>query len=334
MNVLVTMGDPAGIGPEIVLRGVGSPSLWKGTAVVVGDLSVLRTVKERLGINAEIVAVQSIDDAEGLETCVPVLDVGAVGDVSKIEAGRISRIGGEAAVRYMERAVELVLNGKADGIVTAPINKESLREAGYRYKGHTEMLSELTGTHGVTMFMVDNLKIFFHSRHVALKKAIEDLTVEGVAGSIENASACLRSIGYDRHVLALAALNPHSSDGGLFGHEEERILGPAIRRARDRGVDVRGPVPADTVFFQALNGAYDGVVSLYHDQGHIAAKTHDFDRTVSVTLGLPFVRTSVDHGTAFDIAWSGRARSTGMEEAIKACFELAAVYRAPDLIQE
>jgi 4-hydroxythreonine-4-phosphate dehydrogenase len=181
------------------------------------------------------------------------------------------------------------------------------------------------------MFQVDRLRIFFHTRHLSVRNMLQSLSSEGVVESIVRAHHCLESIGLDRGKLALAALNPHASDGGLFGNEEERILQPACTEARERGVDVEGPVPADSVFHLALNGRYDAVVSLYHDQGHIAAKTYDFHRTVSVTLGLPFIRTSVDHGTAFDIAWEGRANAESMHEAIRACFDLAGTYKPVSL---
>jgi 4-hydroxythreonine-4-phosphate dehydrogenase len=265
---------------------------------------------------------------------VPVLDVPLTDPpparaelVESLEKGKVSALGGRAAVNAIERAVALALEGAVAGIATAPINKEALREAGCAYIGHTEMLAGMAGgAGGFTMFQVDRMRIFFHSRHTSLRDAIDGLTVPGVADSLKQAHNCLRAIGLKKPRLALAALNPHGSDGGLFGDEEQRILVPACAAARERGVDVEGPVPADSVFHLALGGGCDGVLSLYHDQGHIAAKTYDFYRTVSVTLGLPFVRTSVDHGTAFGIAWQGKANPLSMTEAILACRDLAGRY--------
>ena len=257
-----------------------------------------------------------------------VLDLGAVPRVDGLRVGAVTAAAGRAAVSYIERAVQLARAGLVRGIATAPINKEALRAAGYPGSGHTEMLAELFGSGGsVTMFQVKNLRIFFHSRHLSLRAMLDSLDAGGVEKSIVSADACMASIGLERPRLALAALNPHASDGGLFGDEERRILIPACARARERGIDVQGPVPADSVFNLALEGRFDAVISLYHDQGHIAAKTYDFYRTVSVTFGLPVIRTSVDHGTAFDIAWQGKADPVSMNEAIGSCFRLAGRYR-------
>jgi 4-hydroxythreonine-4-phosphate dehydrogenase len=273
-----------------------------------------------------------VEELEGCSDRVPVLDIGVVGEVSSLHIGSVSSLGGRAAASAIERAVDLALEGKIRGIVTGPINKEALREAGYRYIGHTEMLSELSDRRkSITMFAVDRMKIFFHTRHMSLREALDSLSREGVIESIVQARLCLESIGLGKGLLALAALNPHASDGGLFGEEEKNILIPACEECRGRGIRIEGPVPADSVFHHALQGRYEGVVSLYHDQGHIAAKTFDFFRTVSVTLGLPYIRTSVDHGTAFDIAWKGTANPVSMVEAIRSCFELSGRYRPPRL---
>jgi 4-hydroxythreonine-4-phosphate dehydrogenase len=239
---------------------------------------------------------------------------------------------GRASVAYIEMAVELALRGAVKGIATAPISKTALREAGFHYLGHTEMLAEMTGGgKSVTMFMVDRMRIFFHTRHVSLRVMLDSLSVEGVVESIRMAQKCLDSVALGGGEIALAALNPHASDDGLFGDEEERILKPAVEKAVQEGLPVRGPFPADSVFHNALQGNYSGVVSLYHDQGHIAAKTYDFHRTVSVTFGMPFIRTSVDHGTAFDIAWKGIANPVSMIEAVKACRNLSKSYLPPKL---
>jgi 4-hydroxythreonine-4-phosphate dehydrogenase len=326
--IAVTMGDPAGIGPEIILKSFQKPEIWKrGVPVVVGDWNVLQEVRDRLQIDVQLTRGKNIDDLLETRPAVPVLDQEVVGDAALLPVGRVSPLGGKAAVGYVKKAVELALHGSVRGIATAPINKEALKAAGYQYIGHTEMLSGMSSKQkGMTMFMVDKLKIFFHTRHMSLRQVLENLTVEGVVETILTADSCLGSLGNKSSTLALAALNPHASDGGLFGDEEERVLIPARNGARGRGVDVEGPLPADSVFHLGLEGKFDAVVSLYHDQGHIAAKTYDFYRTVSVTFGLPFMRTSVDHGTAFDIAWKGRANPLSMTEAILACFDLSKRY--------
>ncbi len=326
----ITMGDPAGVGPEIVLKSFKSKKIWeKGIPLVIGDYTVLNEVKKKLGIDIDIVKVDSLSGLDGLKGKLPLIDMGIVKNIMNLEPGKISSLGGHAAVSYIQKAVDLAMGKKIQGIATAPINKEALKEAKYHYIGHTEMLSEMSHSkYSLTMFMVDKMKIFFHSRHVSLKKAIETLSIDGILKSIELSDKGLKAIGYEKPIIALAALNPHASDGGMFGDEEEKILIPACKKAQDMGIDVRGPIPADSVFYFTLQGRYDAVVSLYHDQGHIAAKTYDFYRTVSVTIGLPFLRTSVDHGTAFDIAWKGIANPVSMEEAIIACFELSGKYKS------
>ena len=330
MTVAVTMGDPSGIGPEIVLKN--AKQLCGSGSVVVGDMSVLEAVRRKLHLNVSLVKIDRVADAADAGGAVPVLDLGIIKDVSSLEVGTVSSIGGRAAVAYIQRAVELALGGEVNGIATGPINKEALREAHFPYTGHTEMLSELSGGgKSMTMFMVDRLRIFFHTRHLSMKMMLENLSSEGVVESIVQSHRCLASVDMGRGKLALAALNPHASDWGLFGDEEEKILIPACEEARRRGIDVLGPVPGDSVFHLGLQGRYDAVVSLYHDQGHIAAKTYDFYRTVSVTFGLPFIRTSVDHGTAFDIAWGGVANPLSMGEAISAAFDLARRYKPVSL---
>ena len=326
--IAITMGDPAGVGPEIILKSFLDARVWqKGIPIVVGDYRVLKEAKERLGINVEIKKVSNPEEAVEFARGVPVLDMAMIDDMSLLPLGQVSSMGGNAAVQYVRKAVDLALSGVFQGIATAPINKAAIHKAGFHYIGHTEMLSEMAQREkAITMFMVDKLKIFFHTRHMSLHQAMKTLTISGVSDTIVLAEKCLRAIGYEKSSLALAALNPHASESGMFGDEEEKILIPACEVARKKGVHVEGPLPADSVFHLALEGKYDAVISLYHDQGHIAAKTYDFYRTVSVTLGLPFVRTSVDHGTAFDIAWQGLASPLGMTEAILECFNLAEKY--------
>ena len=331
----ITLGDPAGVGPEITLKSftVGDP--WsRGTPIVCGDLTVMEAVRARLGLPVEIVAVTSVAEARscapraGDRPVVPVLDQKVITDARGLAIGTVSAIAGDAAVAYIDAAVDLCSRGEADGIATAPINKEALREAKQDYIGHTEMISEMSnGKKGITMFQVDKMKIFFHSRHVSLRRAIDLITPDALVDSIRLAQRCLASIDIHNPRLAVAALNPHASDGGLFGDEEAAQMTPAIESAIAAGIDVVGPVPADSVFHHAADGRYDAVLSLFHDQGHIASKCYDFYRVVSVTFGYPFIRTSVDHGTAMDIAWQGIANPVSMHEAISAGFELAPRYK-------
>ncbi len=331
--IAITMGDPAGIGPEIILKSFLDGRIWeKGIPLVIGDYEVLKEIKRRQAIQLEIRKVLNTEEARSATGTVPVLDQMMVPDVSALPVGKVSILGGRAAVQYVRKAIDLALRGEVKGIATAPINKEAIIEAGSQYIDHTEMLSGMSGRRKVTtMFMVDKLKIFFHTRHMSLDQAIKTLTVGDVTETILLADRCLGSLGYEKSSIALAALNPHASENGLFGVEEEKVLIPACQAAREKGVQVEGPVPADSVFFLGLEGKYDAVISLYHDQGHIAAKTYDFYRTVSMTLGLPFVRTSVDHGTAFNIAWQGLASHVGMIEAILACFDFAERYSPIEL---
>jgi 4-hydroxythreonine-4-phosphate dehydrogenase len=219
-----------------------------------------------------------------------------------------------------------------DAITTAPIHKEALRAAGVPHVGHTEMLADYLGApEPLTLFLTGKLRIFFLSRHLSLRQAIDFITRERVRHTIQTVHRAMTEFGFPTPRIAVAALNPHASDGGLFGNEEAEHLSPAVADARAAGIDAVGPVGADSVFHQALEGQYDCVLSLYHDQGHIAAKTRDFYGTVTATLGLPVLRTSVDHGTAFDIAWQGKANPASMEAAILAAVDLLAQRRGrPD----
>jgi 4-hydroxythreonine-4-phosphate dehydrogenase len=219
------------------------------------------------------------------------------------------------------------MDGRIKAVATAPVNKEALKLAGVPYIGHTEMLQGLTGVEDpLTMFQVDSLRIFFLSRHVSLRKACDFVSSDKVFETVVRSHKALVRLGVEDPVIAVAALNPHGGEHGMFGEEEMEHIEPGVNRARRAGYKVEGPVPADSVFYFALQGKYDGVISLYHDQGHIAAKMHDFEKTVSITNGLPFLRTSVDHGTAYDIAGMGIASGTSMYEAIKLAADYSRYY--------
>jgi 4-hydroxythreonine-4-phosphate dehydrogenase len=252
-----------------------------------------------------------------------VLDLRNV-ETAALQRGRVSALAGRAAVAYVERAVELALAGQVDGIVTGPVHKAALRAAGCPHIGHTELLAALTGAERVTtMLATPGLRVVHVTRHVPLREVAAHITRERVLETIRQTDEGLRGMGIPHPRLAVAALNPHGGDEGLLGREEIEVIGPAVEAAQAEGIDVHGPIPADSVFFRAIRGEFDVVVAMYHDQGHIPVKTHGFERSVAVTLGLPIVRTSVDHGTAFDIAWQGVASEESMVEAIRLAARMA-----------
>lgn len=317
--VAITLGDPAGIGPEICLKALNHPEVYDACRpLIVGDAAYLNALTQS-GVSWACSVRPVKTPAEGVYALgtVDVLDVPVEG-LDSLKMGEVQPAAGKAAVEWIRRAVALALGGGADSICTAPINKEAVVGSGYEgFRGHTELLGELTGVSDpLTMFVVDSLRILFLTRHVSLAKAVGMVTYERLEAFIPRCVQALTSLGIPNPHIAVAGLNPHSSDGGLFGSEEAEEIGPAVDDARRKGYNAVGPVPADSVFHQAKNGKYDAVISLYHDQGHIASKTLDFERTVSLTLGLPFIRSSVDHGTAFDIAGKNLASEVSMVEAI------------------
>ena len=315
--IAVTMGDPAGIGPEIILKALTDRTVMAACRpLVIGNRGVLEQARGISGFQGAIRTVASPEEGRLTLGTVDLLDLDNV-DLESLQVGAVQGMGGRAAFDYLERAVRLAVSGMVDAVTTAPLNKESLRAAKIDFIGHTEILGALTGVREpLTMFQVRALRVFFLSRHVSLRGACDLVTEERVLQAIVRCLEALRHLGVVDGTLAVAGLNPHCGEHGLFGDEEVRQIEPAIREAQRLGHQVVGPVPADSVFHQALQGRYSAVLSLYHDQGHIATKTVDFERTVSVTLGLPFLRTSVDHGTAFDIVGTGKASAVGMKEAI------------------
>lgn len=305
----VTLGDPAGIGPEIVARSVGAFS--RDQLLLIGNRDNFHAVVKDLGLAVELDQVKFVDIPGG-----------------SVDYGKVQRSAGEIAIKSIEKAVQLASSNEVESIATAPINKEAIVMAGSKYLDHTTMLAGLTGAReNHTVFEVGDLRIFFMTKHVPLREACDQTTEPNVHDSIVKADRCLRLLGVPRRRIAVSALNPHGGEGGLFGREEIDALQPAVGRAKKEGFDVEGPFPADSVFHRASRGEFDVVISLYHDQGHIAAKMLDFDRTVSLNLGLPFLRTSVDHGTAFDIAGKGIANPLSMTEAIRVAMKYGSNYR-------
>ncbi|HLR60696.1 4-hydroxythreonine-4-phosphate dehydrogenase PdxA [Staphylococcus xylosus] len=322
--IAIPMGDAAGIGPEIAVKSLTNKDIYDVCKpVIVGDLDVIR---KAVNITKSDVEINNIDDPENGVYKIGTIDVIDLNniDADNLVYGKVSEKCGEAAYEYIKKSVELAMDKKVSALATTPINKESLKAAKVPYIGHTEMLEALSGSEDpLTMFEVKGMRIFFLTRHLSLKDAINQMTKERVHDYLLRCNKALERLGLDDRKFAVAGLNPHSGEGGLFGMEEVDEITPGIEMAKEDGIDVVGPVPADSVFYQALNGKYDAVLSLYHDQGHIAAKMTDFHMTVSITNGLPFLRTSVDHGTAFDIAGQNIAESISMEECIKVAAEYA-----------
>ena len=317
--VAITMGDPAGIGPEIVVRALVDPLVQQvAFCHVVGSRSVLEDACKRCDLPTTILESQ----------WAWVEDVGTV-QAGSYRYGEISAECGVASFEYIKKAIELALAGKVQAVATAPINKESLRAGSIPFIGHTEIFGELTNTPDpLTLFEVRNLRIFFLTRHVSLKKACELVTKERIIDYVIRCTQALGQLGITEGAMAIAGLNPHSGEHGLFGREEVEAVTPAVDALQKAGYQVVGPVSADSVFHLALQGRFNSVLSLYHDQGHIATKTYDFERTISITCGMPILRTSVDHGTAFDIAGKGVASAVSMIEAILVAAKYAPFWKA------
>jgi len=330
--IAVTMGDPVGVGPEVTAKALAREEVWACCRpLVVGDARVMTKAVALVDAPLDLHAIAAAGDARFDSAAPDVLDLDNV-DLDVLEVGRVSAAAGRASVDYIEKAVELAQAGRADGIATGPINKAALKAAGVPFIGHTELLAALTGEERVTTMLattgrraepVEALRVVHVTRHVPLAEVAKHITKARVLETIRLTDVGLRQMGIPAPRLAAAALNPHGGDDGLMGREEIEAIGPAVEAAQAEGISVHGPIPADSVFFRAIRGEFDAVIAMYHDQGHIPIKTHGFERSVTVTLGLPIVRTSVDHGTAFDIAWQGVAHEESMVEAICLAAQLA-----------
>lgn len=313
----ITMGDAAGVGPEIVLKALLDDSLRTVCrCLIIGDGIVLRKTASDLNLDIELAEVGSGKDVE-------VLDLKNLPE--KFEIGVDSAATGKASAEFIETAVQLWQEKKVDAICTAPISKRSLSLGGYDFQGHTEFLASLTGTKKFAMsFFGGDLRVVLHSTHLSLRNAIDRVKKRSLVDLIEFSSREFGKVLGKNVRLAVAGLNPHASEGGMFGHEEYEEIIPAIEHCRDKlGIDVSGPYSPDTIFLRGFNGEFDAVVALYHDQATIAVKSLAFGSAVNVTLGLPLIRTSVDHGTAFDIAGKGVADASSMIAAITLAGKLA-----------
>lgn len=322
----ITLGDASGVGPEIIVKSLAGHGLHElCRPLVIGDANMLERAVGITRTAARIRAVANPSEASYEEGTIDCLDLGLL--PADLPFGRVSEISGNAAFRYVEKAVQLAMNGEIDAIATAPLNKEAMQKAGHHYPGHTEILGELTGTEDYSMMLATpKLKVIHLTTHVGLRKAIDLIDPERTYRVIGLAHRTLTAAGMSSPRIAVCGINPHAGENGLFGDgEEEEKLIPGIARAREEGIDVTGPYPADTLFYRASRGDFDMVVACYHDQGHAPVKVLGIEEGVNVTVGLKggIVRTSVDHGTAFDIAGTNAADEKSMVAAIRMAVDLA-----------
>lgn len=326
--IAVTMGDPAGIGPEIVAKSIADKATFDvARCIVIGDKKVMEQAIEIVGADLKVNVVESPADGDYSYGVLNMIDLDNI-DMSRFEYGKINAMCGQAAFDYIKKSIEITMDKQADAVATTPINKESLHAAEVDFIGHTEIFGALTGTADpLTMFETNGLRVFFLTRHKSLRDMLDDIKKDRIIDYVERCTDALRRLGVKEGTMAVAGLNPHSGEHGLFGWEEVKEIAPAVEELKERGFNVAGPVPADSVFHQAAQGRFNSVLSLYHDQGHIATKTLDFDRTISITNGMPILRTSVDHGTAFDIAGKGIAGAVSMEEAIRLAAKYAPFFK-------
>lgn len=320
----ITMGDAAGVGPEIIMKALSHRAVYEQCRpIVVGDAARLRDAGRRAGTALEVRTVAQPADAVFRTGIVDCIDLGLI--PADLPYGQLSAVAGDAAYRYIARTVELTSAGEFDAICTAPLNKEALHAGGHIFPGHTEMLAHLTGIDEVSMMLVaPNLRVIHVTTHIGLLDAIRRIEPGLVQRTIERAHTTLARAGIAQPRIGVCGINPHAGENGLFGYgeEEEKII-PAVQALQARGWQVEGPLPADTLFFRAGRGDFDVVVAMYHDQGHGPVKVMGLEAGVNITVGLPVIRTSVDHGTAFDIAGKGIADERSMLEALRQACELA-----------
>jgi len=316
VNLLgITMGDPAGIGPEIILRAFEKRNDYREKSVIFGSSQVLKYYGKLLKIDKHIKVIDTLDKFDkDMINIINVVDL----DMNDIKIGEVSALCGDSAYQYIVKAIEYAKKDEIKAVVTAPLNKEALHLGGHNFAGHTEIFAKLTNTKKYSMLLTaGDFRVIHVSTHVSLREACDIVKKRRVLEVIKLANDTLKRIGIDNPRIAVAGLNPHAGESGIFGHEEVDEIIPAIEEASKLGINIEGPIPPDTVFLKSHNGQYDVVVAMYHDQGHIPTKLLAFDTGVNITVGLPIIRTSVDHGTAFDIAGKGIAKGDSMVEAIK-----------------
>jgi 4-phospho-D-threonate 3-dehydrogenase / 4-phospho-D-erythronate 3-dehydrogenase len=320
----ITMGDAAGVGAEVIVKSLVHESVYaQCRPLVIGDARRLVRANEIVGGSLKVRSIGDAGEARYERGTIDCIDLGLIPE--ELPFGQLSPIAGDAAYRYIERAVQLAQAGKIDAICTAPLNKEALHAGGHKFPGHTEMLAHLTGVDEVSMMLVaPQLRVIHVTTHIGIIDAVRKIEPGLVERTIERGHATLMKAGIQRPRIGVCGINPHAGENGLFGYgEEEEKIVPAIKTLQARGLDVTGPLPADTLFFRAGRGDFDLVVAMYHDQGHGPVKVLGIEAGVNVTVGLEVIRTSVDHGTAFDIAGTGKVDERSMLEAIRQGAELA-----------
>ena len=312
----VTMGDPAGIGPEITIGTMLAPEIFAACKpFVIGSVAILERAARVLGKEVKYNLITDPSQARYEMGTIDVMETGDY-DTDSLKWGEVQPLAGQMAYDFIVRSIELGLAGKIDAVSTAPIHKQAIKLVGVKEPGHTEIYQNLTHSkYALTMFACHKLRVFFVSRHMPLSEACRFCTKETILQDVVDIDRELRRVGIENPLIAVAGLNPHNGDNGLFGREELTDIGPAVEAAKAQGINCVGPIPADIIFHMGKMGKFDCILSLYHDQGHIACKTLDFEKSVTLTFGLPFMRGSVDHGTAFDIAGKGIAQSVSMIES-------------------
>ncbi len=321
--IAITMGDPAGIGPEVLAKALSLKEIYDiCRPAVIGESHVMQGAISLIKKSLKLRPVKKVAETLGQFGTIDILDLHKP-DLKEFKIGQVSAACGGAAMEYIEMAMNLALSGEVKAMVTAPINKEATMLAGYEGLGHLEYISKKTNTkESATMLATGNLRCVHLTTHYSLREACDQVTKERVLARLKLTDECFVKWGFGKPRIAAAGINPHAGENGMFGREEIEEIGPAVEEARKLGIDVKGPIPADSVFNRAINGEFDVVLVMYHDQGHIPVKVHGFENSVSVALGLPLLRTSVDHGTAFDIAGKGIAEAQSMVEAIKVAVSL------------
>jgi 4-hydroxythreonine-4-phosphate dehydrogenase len=333
--IAITMGDPASIGPEIAVKALLDKHIYAiCKPLITGDANVFKQIIDRLGLKATVNPVQRVSDAKFEPGIIDVFDLNNV-RMDELKFGEISAMAGHASFEAVKKAIELAMSGEVDATVTGPINKKAINEAGHHYAGHTEIYAHFTNTKKYAMLLVeDNLKVIHVSTHVSLRQACDLVKQKRIVEVIDLLHTGMQQLGEKNLKIGVAGLNPHAGDSGLFGTEDDLEIKPAVEEARQLGFEVEGPVPPDTLFAKAATGAYGGVVAMYHDQGHIPFKLNGFKwnkekqqmesvKGVNITMGLPIIRTSVDHGTAFEIAGKGIASADAMILAIESAVQLS-----------
>lgn len=322
--IAITMGDPSGVGPEIIVKSLNDQSTYENCRpFVVGDLKILKRALGVTNVDLQLNSIANPEEAKFQHGTIDIIDLDLVSE--DLPWGQVSAEAGNAAFRYLEKSIGFANERKIHGICTAPLNKEALHKAGHMYPGHTEILAELTNTKDFAMMLsAPGLRVIHVTTHIGLMDAINQINVDRQYTVIKLAHETLEKAGIKSPRICVCGINPHAGENGLFGHgeEEEKII-PAVEKAQAEGINVQGPLPADTLFFRARRGDFDIVVAQYHDQGHGPIKVLGLEAGVNITVGLPIIRTSVDHGTAFDIAGKNIADELSLKEAIRMAIELA-----------